>query len=95
MIDTADVLQTFDEFAQHVDGVLQSAAGSSVVAFSLEHGRFASWKRGRFRIRLWPTQAGVVVMVELDRAFRDDFLESRSPEAAQALGEQFAAVLAG
>lgn len=95
MIETAEALEAFDQFAQHVDGVLQAAAGSNVVAFDLEHGRCATWKRGRFRMRLWPTQAGVVAMIELDQSYRDDFLESRLPEAARSLGERFAALLSG
>jgi hypothetical protein len=95
MIETAEALEPFDQFAQHVDRVLQAARGSNVVSFDLEHGRCATWKRGRFRMRLWPTQAGVVVMVELDRSYRDDFLESRLPQAAQSLGERFAALLSG
>jgi len=95
VIETAEALETFDHFAQRVDGVLQAVAGSNVVAFDLEHGRCATWKRGRFRMRLWPTQVGVVVMIELDQSYRDDFLESRLPEAAEGLGERFAALLSG
>jgi hypothetical protein len=93
MIETAEALEPFDQFAQHIDGVLQAVAGTNVVAFDLEHGRCATWKRGRFRMRLWPTQTGVVVMIELDQSYRDDFLESRLPEAADALGRRFAALL--
>jgi hypothetical protein len=95
VIETAAALETFDQFAQHVDSVLQAAAESNVVSFDLEHSRCATWRRGRFRMRLWPTQVGVVVMIELDQSYRDDFLESRLPEAAQNLGERFAALLAG
>lgn len=95
MIEAADALETFDQFAQHVDGVLQAVAGSNVVSFDLEHGRCAAWRRGRFRMRLWPTKVGVVVMIELDQSYRDDFLESRLPEAAQSIGERFAALLSG
>ena len=95
MIETAGAIESFDQFAQHVDSVLQAVAQSNVVSFDLEHGRCATWKRGRFRMRLWPTQVGVVVMIELDQSYRDDFLESRLPQAAQGLGERFAALLSG
>jgi hypothetical protein len=95
MIETAGSLETFDRFVQHIDGVLQAAAGSNVIAFDLEHGRCATWRRARFRIRVWPTQVGVVAMIELDQAYRDDFLESRTLQSASSLGARFAELLAG
>jgi hypothetical protein len=85
--------ETFDDFVLHVDGVLQAAAGANVVAFDLEHGRSALWRRGRFRIRMWPTKTGVVVMIELDESYRDDFREWRTREGADELGERLAELL--
>jgi hypothetical protein len=95
VIDTTASFETFDSFAQQIDGVLQSSAGSNVVAFDLEHERCATWKRGRFRIRMWPTQTGVVVMIELDESYRDDFREWRTREGARDLGEKLAVLLGG
>ncbi|MDB5072137.1 MAG: hypothetical protein JWM87_3248 [Candidatus Eremiobacteraeota bacterium] len=95
MIETAGAIEGFDQFAQHIDSVLQAVVESNAVSFELEHARCATWKRGRFRMRLWPTQVGVVVMIELDQSYRDDFLESRLPQAAESLGQRFAALLSG
>ena len=93
VIQTGTAFETFDRFVQHLDGTLQARAGSSVVAFELEHGRCATWNRGRFRVRMWPTQTGVAVMIELDASYRDDFREWRTIECAAALGERLADLL--